>query len=80
MSNYLLLFCEYRPNSETADNVVEEGFNTQKAAYARMMDMYRTLAIEGNPDKIANADFGEHWATVNYTDGSKATIEILEKV
>lgn len=80
MSKYLLLVSGYTDNPDIPDFEHKEDFDDDKAAFSRMMEMYRDVTINGGSNNIAHSDFGKHWATVEFNDGSKTTWEILEEV
>ena len=71
---------EYTKSSDVPDYEHKEDFDNDKTAFSRMMSMYRDAAINGNPDEILEADYGKHWATVRFNNGSETTWEILEEV
>ena len=80
MSKYLLLMSEYSKDSDIPDYEHKEDFDIEKEAFKRMMQMYSDAAVNGDPEKIEHSDYGKHWATINFTNGSKTTWEILTSV
>lgn len=56
----------------------EESFDNLESAQKRMLEMYRGVAIDGNPDAIEKAEHFERSAYVLLNDGNQIEWDIEE--
>lgn len=64
---------------DDSDYKYQEEFDTIKEAKARMLDLYRQVAIEGDFDDIEKAELYQNSAIVYLNDGNIIEWEITNK-